>query len=65
MSKTKSRLASNRVMSLPVGAIRPNPAQPRRIFDETGLQELAQSIVSCGVIQPLTVRRVQEEGLGV
>ena len=60
MSKNQTRLASGRVMQLPVGAIRPNPAQPRRIFDESGLQELAQSIVSYGVIQPLTVRRVSD-----
>ena len=60
MSKTKGYLESNRVMSLPVGAIRPNPAQPRRIFDDDGLQELARSIASCGIIQPLTVRRVPD-----
>ena len=60
MSKNTTRLASGRVMQLPVGAIRPNPAQPRRIFDETGLQELAQSIVSYGVIQPLSVRRIAD-----
>lgn len=57
MSKTKGYLESNRVMQLPVGSIRPNPAQPRRIFDDDGLQELARSIASCGIIQPLTVRR--------
>ena len=60
MSKTKGYLESNRVMSLPVGAIRPNPAQPRRIFDDAGLQELARSIASCGIIQPLTVRRLPD-----
>ena len=60
MSKTKGYLESNRVMQLPVGAIRPNPAQPRRIFDGEGLQELARSIASCGIIQPLTVRRVPD-----
>ncbi len=60
MSKTKTRLSSSRVMSLPVGLIRPNPAQPRKVFDESGLQELAQSIAGFGVIQPLTVRRVPD-----
>ena len=60
MSKTKGYLESNRVMQLPVNAIRPNPAQPRRIFDDAGLQELAGSIASCGIIQPLSVRRLPD-----
>lgn len=51
-------LESNRVMQLPVEAIAPNPSQPRSIFNEEGLQELAQSILNYGVIQPLTVRRL-------
>jgi ParB family chromosome partitioning protein len=42
--------------SLPVEALRPNPAQPRRSFDETELNELADSIREKGVIQPLIVR---------
>jgi ParB family chromosome partitioning protein len=37
--------------------IRPNPFQPREEFDETGINELAQSIREKGVIQPLLVRR--------
>ena len=41
---------------LPVEAIRPNPAQPRRRFDEDRLRELAASIRRRGVIQPLIVR---------
>jgi ParB family chromosome partitioning protein len=41
---------------LPVEAIRPNPAQPRRRFDEAALEELAASIRRRGVIQPLIVR---------
>ena len=35
----------------------PNPNQPRRIFDEEGIAELAKSIESYGVITPLTVRK--------
>ncbi len=59
MSKIQDRslMESNRVIQLPVGSIAPNPSQPRRVFEENGLQELAQSIVNYGVIQPLTVRR--------
>ncbi len=41
---------------LPVEAIRPNPDQPRRHFDEAALEELAGSIGTRGIIQPLIVR---------
>lgn len=41
---------------LPVGAITPHPGQPRRRFDESALDELAQSIAARGVIQPIVVR---------
>jgi ParB family transcriptional regulator, chromosome partitioning protein len=37
--------------------IRPNPYQPRKIFDEAGLQELSESISAHGVIQPITLRK--------
>jgi len=43
---------------VPVGEIFPNPSQPRRRFDEAGLQELAASISEQGVLQPLLVKRV-------
>ena len=46
-----------RVLRLEVEAIRPNPRQPRRLFDEAGLRELAASIRRHGILQPLTVRR--------
>lgn len=39
-----------------VAAIRPNPAQPRRHFDEQSLAELAESIARRGVLQPILVR---------
>ncbi len=42
----------------PVRSIRPNPAQPRKVFEQTGLQELAASILQHGILQPLSVRRV-------
>ena len=53
----KSTFLSRRVFYLPVDGIRPNPAQPRRWFDEASLTELSRSILRYGVIQPLTVRR--------
>ncbi len=41
---------------LPVDLIAPNPNQPRRTFDETALQSLADSIAANGVLQPVLVR---------
>jgi ParB family transcriptional regulator, chromosome partitioning protein len=45
------------VGSLPVEKIRANPFQPRKSFDETALEELKNSIIENGVIQPVTVCR--------
>lgn len=45
-------------MKLPVDAIAPDPAQPRKVFDEAALGELAQSIEKHGLIEPIVVRRV-------
>ena len=45
------------VASLPITAIQPNPLQPRSVFDATRLEELANSIETHGIIQPLLVRR--------
>jgi ParB family chromosome partitioning protein len=41
---------------VPIEEIAPNPAQPRRAFDEASLAELAESIRSKGVLSPLIVR---------
>ena len=46
------------VTHLPPDAIEPNPLQPRRVFNQDRLAELAQSIRANGVIQPLVVRQV-------
>lgn len=48
------------VVSLPIKDIRPNPSQPRRYFNESTLDELAQSIKQFGVIQPVTVRKTDD-----
>ncbi len=48
---------SQKVISIPVGDISPNPAQPRKLFDSDSLFELSESIAQYGVIQPLSVRR--------
>jgi ParB family chromosome partitioning protein len=43
---------------VPVGAISPNPRQPRRAFDEEALAELVSSIREVGILQPVVVRPV-------
>ena len=45
------------VGTLPIEKIRANPFQPRKEFDETALEELKNSIIENGVIQPVTVCR--------
>lgn len=42
---------------IPVGEIEPNPYQPRTTFDDDSIHELAASIMSTGVLQPVIVRR--------
>ena len=44
------------VRELPIDLVSPNPAQPRRRFDETELDELAASIREHGVLQPVILR---------
>jgi ParB family transcriptional regulator, chromosome partitioning protein len=41
---------------IPIEAIRPNPRQPRQIFDDEALTELAESIQVVGLLQPIVVR---------
>ena len=56
-AKLKTYMETGRVVFLPARSIRPNPAQPRRSFEEGALQELTESVRQHGVIQPLSVRR--------
>jgi ParB family chromosome partitioning protein len=51
---------SQPVLDIPVDQIDPNPYQPRREVAEDGLEELATSIESYGVLQPLIVRKVDD-----
>jgi ParB family chromosome partitioning protein len=46
---------------LPIAQIQPNPHQPRRSFSEASLNELAASIKSTGLIQPILVRKVGQQ----
>jgi len=52
-----SRELANTVAMLPLDQIAPNPDQPRKEFEPEALQELADSIQTYGLIQPITVRR--------
>ncbi|KKS14058.1 MAG: ParB-like protein partition protein [Parcubacteria group bacterium GW2011_GWB1_41_6] len=55
---------SNSIFWVDTDKIKPNPFQPRRDFDEARLQDLADSIRQYGVLQPLTVSRVEREKEG-
>lgn len=56
-----SNLYSNSIFWIETDKIKPNPYQPRREFDEDRLRELADSIRQYGILQPLTVSRVEIE----
>ncbi len=45
------------VAEIEIGRIEPNPFQPRQTFDALGIEELKQSIVTSGLLQPILVRR--------
>jgi ParB family chromosome partitioning protein len=45
------------LMTVPLDQLEANPRQPRRLFDEAGLEELSQSIRETGVLQPILVTR--------
>ena len=59
-----SNLYSNSIFWIDTDKIKPNPFQPRRDFDESKLQDLADSIKQYGVLQPLIVSRVEVEKEG-
>ena len=51
---------SSTINEIPISQIEANPNQPRREFDPEALQELANSIVQIGIIQPITLRQVDD-----
>lgn len=53
--------ASRTVNDIPLDWIEVNPFQPRKDFDEAALEEMAASIRTHGIIQPITVRRLSAE----
>ena len=58
LQKLRTYMETGRVVFLPAKSIRPNPAQPRKIFREEALAELTESVRRHGILQPLSVRRV-------
>jgi ParB family chromosome partitioning protein len=59
-SRTRGDAPATSQEELELDAIRPNPDQPRKTFDEEALNELAISIKSIGLVQPITVRELEE-----
>lgn len=58
-SEVKTQGSSN-LNEIALDNIEPNPNQPRREFDEEALKELATSIREIGIIQPITLRQVED-----
>jgi ParB family chromosome partitioning protein len=59
---TAEAAAQGSLVQLPVAQIRPNPYQPRRAIDPDALAELAGSLQSAGLLQPIVVRRAAPGG---
>lgn len=56
-NETSENEVSDVILELDTDKIKPNPNQPRKIFDEDKLRELSDSIVEHGLLQPVTVIR--------
>lgn len=56
--KLKTYIETGRVIFLPIRTVQPNPSQPRKVFRQDALEELAESIRQHGILQPLSVRRI-------
>lgn len=60
LTRKRGPFDSGRILYLPVWEIHPNPNQPRTVFSVKGLEELSVSIQEHGILQPLTVRRLED-----
>lgn len=60
-SDTNADKLIGNVLELPLDQITENPYQPRTVFSEEALSELASSIKELGVIQPITVRKIDTQ----
>ena len=61
LEKWLGKDTGEKIAYIQMAKIHPNPYQPRQVFSEQELRELAQSIRSFGLIQPIVVREVGEE----
>lgn len=52
----------NEVRNIPLQAITPDPSQPRKDFSQEAIMELAQSIRRNGLLQPITIKPVPQDG---
>ena len=51
---------SNQETKISISNLKPSPSQPRRLFDKNSINELAESIKSKGLVQPILVRPHQQ-----
>jgi len=58
--KIEAKDPSENVVNLPIGKIHPNRFQPRTIFDQEKIEELARTIHTHGIIQPIVVRSTED-----
>lgn len=56
----ESDVTPGNILNIKVEDIKPNRYQPRKFFDENGINELAMSIKENGLIQPVVVRRISD-----
>lgn len=59
-SSGKNKDIKNSVVEINIDKVRPNPYQPRKVFDTASIYELAESIKEFGVIQPISVRKAHK-----
>jgi ParB family chromosome partitioning protein len=59
-TSTEEARAAGALVQLSLSTVRPNPYQPRRGFDQDALRELARSLESAGLLQPVVVRPAAE-----
>ncbi|AFS79910.1 parB-like partition protein [Gottschalkia acidurici 9a] len=52
---------NSEITYIPIGQIKPNPYQPRKVFARRSLEELSQSIKTFGILQPISVRKVSDQ----